>query len=327
MDADTQTLDVLALSHNEINLSNRTSGADITLNGIYAVGYSASAPVTFANGMLYNEIVLENNTIFSTYRAFESGNLLVMGNVEHNTFTVFNNNDTSAGWTVQQSTSTEIQGNVNNNHFTASNNTRGGTRDYGWQIAGDATITGSVTENTFTTSNNNASGNIDGYGLYLVEGNTIIQGNISSNTFVASNNSDLGVGWYIDFSADAEIHGNINDNTLILSGNDRGWGWWLAPDTGTIEGVVSGNRFTISSTTNSYGVFITLGSGLITFEQSITGNTMNIDGSPSGADGFNLSPGSGSINFEGNVDANELSTSNNGALVNPSVPTTGINYG
>ena len=91
---------------------------------------------------------------------------------------------------------------------------------------------------------------------------------------------------------------------LILSGNDNGWGWWLAPNAATIQGVVSGNTFTIdSNASNSYGIFITLSSGSITFEQAITGNTMNIDGSTSGIDGFNLTPGSGSINFEGNIDA------------------------
>jgi hypothetical protein len=65
----------------------------------------------------------------------------------------------------------------------------------------------------------------------------------------------------------------------------------------------------------------------VTFSKAIQNNIMYINESNSGLYGFNFDVSSGGeINFDENRDPDELSLSNNGATVNPSVQTPGINY-
>jgi hypothetical protein len=333
-DADTQQLDVLHFSTNEINVLNRTISDDVSI--LYVSGTN-NTPINFTNGFLNNKIVGMDNDVGTEYSTYTSG-ISINGDVRGNTFTASGTTDVGAslfvGWGIG-SDGAEIDGNVSDNAFIGSDsdNTLFAS-GYGWRINGDTTISGNVSDNTFTASSNaddgypwqttattmisgNVSGNTftasdnsdNGYGWYIL-GTTTISGNVSGNTFIASDNADDVYVWLI--SADTMISGNVSDNIFTVSGNEGfsifGWYNGFTSTITTIGGNVSGNMFTVTGSTGGSGVgwFIAHST---TIGGSVSSNTFTTSDSDDDGTGWEIS---GTTTISGDVSKNTFTVTGNG---------------
>jgi hypothetical protein len=219
----------------------------------------------------------------------------------NNTYTFTNNTTTGliAG-IVDNGSGLNIEGSFHDNRFVITNNAVG-TNPLGIYVFGSGGFVASnFVNNTFIINEN--SGN-DAYGFFNNGDVDFLISNFSHNRFELLDNTTTNV-YAIGLLDYTDFFGQVSNNTIIIT------------DT---EGV----------STNTAGLFVNVIDGeVVNFEQSIQNNTFRINGDLTGdyAFSFNTNSGAGTINFDGNSSAEELSASNHNGAVTPTEATAGINY-
>jgi hypothetical protein len=312
-----------------INTSTITINGDIISNTLTenqnddsGIGWVfANTSTVTINGNILNNDFTENKNFNSVGWLFTSNSsVTINGHISNNTFMQNENDSLAYGWSVENGGTNIINGNISKNRFIENKNAATGA---GWivQDNGTATINGNIVNNSFTTNEN-----LNGVDWGFETNATVtIDGIINGNTFTQKQNDSNALGWLFRDSSTIAIQGSINGNKFTQNGNgDISYIWDFENSDITITDNITRNQFNSTNNTNcSVGINISLNiADTITFEQPITKNTFNTD-----TYGFLFTVTAGTLNIQGNISPTELSSSNYGAIVDPTSSNPFIIYG